>query len=127
MIDRAKAPTKIGTLKEISLFGNFQFPTSGSFASGMVSQSLAGIGKLAQKSKEQLQILSGRTTPIAGDTGAKVSEEVWQPTDGAVRGSCDGTETYSVKFIQQAAHTQEPPNLSPSIAICWFCSEKRRG
>lgn len=112
LIDRAKAPTRIGTLKDVSLFGNFQFPTNGSFASGMTLQSLAGIGKVLQKSKEQLDVLSGRHGPIAGRTGAKVSDEVWRPTDLPVSGSCEAGDTYAVRFIQQECQTPVPPSLS---------------
>ena len=43
-IDRSKAPKKMGTLKDISLFGNFIFPTDGEYAGGLITQSLAGLG-----------------------------------------------------------------------------------
>ena len=48
-IDRSKAPKKMGTLKDISLFGSFAFPMDGEYASGLVAQSLAGVGKMVKK------------------------------------------------------------------------------
>lgn len=45
LIDRSKAPDKVGTLKDISLYGNFQFPTSGPNSGGLIARSLAGMGK----------------------------------------------------------------------------------
>ena len=45
LIDRSKAPEKLGTLKDISLFGSFEFPISGPNNGGLIACSLAGIGK----------------------------------------------------------------------------------
>ena len=42
-IDRSKAP------KDISLFGSFAFPMGGEYASGLVAQSLAGVGKMVKR------------------------------------------------------------------------------
>ena len=50
-----KAPKKIGTLKDISLFGNFAFPLEGEYAGGVVARSLAGTGKVSTKTKEHLR------------------------------------------------------------------------
>ena len=37
-------PKKVGTLKDISLFGSFIFPTEGQFVNGLQMRPLAGIG-----------------------------------------------------------------------------------
>ena len=58
LIDRSKAPGKIGTLKDISLFGSLKFPRNGPNAGGIVAQSLAGQGTSLSKSKAQVQTLS---------------------------------------------------------------------
>ncbi|KAK3742378.1 hypothetical protein QZH41_002603 [Actinostola sp. cb2023] len=42
IIDRARAPKKMGTFKEISHFGHFQFPLTGEFEGGVVAMSVAG-------------------------------------------------------------------------------------
>ena len=49
VIDRSKAPEKLGTFKDISLFGSYEFPTSGPNTGGVVARSLAGIGKESKK------------------------------------------------------------------------------
>ena len=54
IIDRSKAPAKVGTFKDISLFGNFKFPTDGQYQSGITAQSLAGLGKTVSKTKAQV-------------------------------------------------------------------------
>lgn len=69
IIDRRKAPDKLGTLKDISLFGSFEFPTAGPHSGGLVCRSLAGTGKELKKTQQQLQTLANRTNPIAGTTG----------------------------------------------------------
>ena len=53
LIDRSKAK-KVGTLKDISLFGSFIFPTEGQFASGLQMRPLGGIGNSSSKKKEQI-------------------------------------------------------------------------
>ena len=50
-IDRIKVAQKLGALKDISLFGSFEFPSSGSNSGGLVACSLAGIGKELKKKK----------------------------------------------------------------------------
>ena len=52
-IDRIKAAQKLGTLKDISLFGSFEFPSSGSNSGGLVARSIAGIGKEFKKLKKE--------------------------------------------------------------------------
>lgn len=49
-IDRSKAK-KVGTLKDISLFGNFTFPVEGALSGGIILRSLAGMGQTISKTK----------------------------------------------------------------------------
>ena len=65
-----------------------------------MAQSLAGQGKSLSKTKPQCEILSSRRLPIAGATGASVTEQMWQPSDEAVDVQCAQSEAYSVKFLQ---------------------------
>ena len=98
-IDRRKAPDKVGTLKDISLYGNFQFPTSGQYSGGLVARSIAGVGKELKKTKGQVQALASRSRPIAGSTGATTTEELCvTATD---RRNPSGMP-YSIRFIQHA-------------------------
>ena len=103
IIDRLKAK-KVSTLKAISLFENFTFPTEGKFKDGLVLRSLAGTGKTICKTKEQISQLSRRQVPIARATGAKTSEE--QPTPEPVECTSPFTssnrESCAVRFIQHA-------------------------
>ena len=71
-----KASEKPGTFKDISLFGSFEFPTSGPNTGGVIARSLAGIGKESKKTEQQLKSLANRRSPIAGATGAVTSEEI---------------------------------------------------
>lgn len=115
LIDRSRAPSKIGTLKDISLFGSFTFPITGPYAAGIVLRSLAGIGRVLNKTAAQLRALSSRTacTPIARNTGASVSDDCWQPSVHARQSS--RSEPYSVCFLQQATETNPtvPSHLVP--------------
>ena len=58
VIDRNKAPEKLGTFKDISLFGNYEFPTSGPNTGGVIARSLAGTGKESKKTEQQLKSLA---------------------------------------------------------------------
>ena len=111
LIDRSKAPEKLGTFKDISLFGSYEFPTSGPNSGGVVARSLAGIGKESKKTQQQLKSLANRTSPIAGATGAVTSEEIplLQGTPG--RSGNGSQEVYSVRFVQ---HEMEHPRSSDS-------------
>jgi len=51
LIDREKAPKKMSTLKDITLYGSFKFPLEGDHAGGLVARSLAGVGKEVIKTK----------------------------------------------------------------------------
>ena len=48
-IDRSKAPKKMVTFKDISLFGNFIFPIEGEYEGGIIATSLAGEGKVSKE------------------------------------------------------------------------------
>lgn len=99
LIDRSKAPEKLGTLKDISLFGSFEFPTAGPYSGGLIARSLAGTGKEMKKTQQQLQSLAYRSNPIAGATGAVTSEEI--PVSPVNPGNeSSSQELYSVRFIQ---------------------------
>lgn len=113
MIDRSKAPGKVGTFKDISLFGSFKFPSNGSYAGGITTQSLAGQGKCISKTKAQVQSLSMQSSPLAGSTGAIVTEDMWQASDQTVEVHCTQNESYSVKFIQFSPVTPEEQILTP--------------
>ena len=63
-IDRSKAPKKMGTFKDISLFGNFIFPLVGEYAGGVIARSLAGTGKVSKKTKDHLRKISSRCSPL---------------------------------------------------------------
>ena len=114
VIDRTKAPGKIGTLKDISLFGSFKFPCNESNAGGIVAQSLAGQGKSVSKTKPQVQALSMRSMPLAGATGATVTEDMWQPSDQTVDVNTNSqNDSYSVQFIQLSSASPEELVLVP--------------
>ena len=114
IINRSKAPAKMGTFKDVSLFGSFKFPSSGPYSGGIIAQSLAGRGKSVSKTKAQVQSLACRRVPIAGATGCAVTEEMWRPSDEAVDGQCPaGTDSYSVKYIQLASDVHGDADLRP--------------
>ena len=119
-IDRTKAPNKVGTLKDISLFGNFQFPTLGQYSGGLIARSLAGAGKELKKTKAQVQALASRSCPIAGATGATTTEELYlSSTD---RGNYSG-EPYSIRFIQHATEPVIPVNMVPAEGLTTHIAE----
>lgn len=106
LIDRTKAPEKLGTLKDISLYGSFEFPTTGQHSGGLIARSLAGIGKELKKTQQQLRSLSNRSLPIAGATGAVTCEEI--PISPVNFGNeSSRQELYSVRFIQHEDHSPE--------------------
>ena len=96
-IDRSKTPEKLGTLKDISLYGSFQFHPCG----GLIAHSLAGIGKELKKTKA----LSNRTHPVAGSTGATTNEDI--PLSCSTANSNE-FPNYGVNFIQHATSAQQP-------------------
>ena len=101
LINRSKAPDKVRTLKEISLYGNFQFPTSGSYSGGLLARSLTGMGKELKKTKLQIQSFANCTHPIAGATGASTSEEICCEAPSEAPHASE--ESYNVRFVQHAA------------------------
>jgi len=113
VIDRTKAPGKVGTFKDISLFGNYTFSSDG----GMAAQSLAGIGKLTKKTKVQVQTIAMRSEPIAGASGATTSDDMLRQSDERVDGQLEDGEMYSVKFVQlglELSTTTAIDNPSPT-------------
>ena len=117
VIDRSKAPEKLGTFKDISLFGSYEFPTSGPNSGGVVARSLAGIGKESKKTEQQLKSLANRRSPIAGATGAVTSEEIpdLQGTPSACRSGNSSQEVYSVRFIQHEMEHQMSSDSSEMV------------
>ena len=113
VIDRSKAPGKVGTFKDISLFGNFKFPTDGPYQGGITAQSIAGYGKVVSKTKVQMQTISLSSAPIAGATGATTANDVWRPSDERVDGQHEGGDTYSVQFIHLTSDATENSSLTP--------------
>ena len=109
LIDRSKTPDKVGTLKDISLYGNFQFPMSGPNSGGLIARSLAGMGKEMKKTKVQIQGLANRTCPIAGATGPSTSEEICCEAASATPHTITSEEPYSVRFVQHAVAEQVLP------------------
>ena len=53
-IDRSKAPKKMGTLKDVSLFEIFTFPTDGEYGGGIFAKSMVGVGRELGKTKVQV-------------------------------------------------------------------------
>ena len=101
-IDRSKTPEKLGTLKDISFYGSFQFQPCG----GLIARSLVGIGKEFKKTKQQLQVLSNRTRPVAGSTGETTNEDI--PLSSCSTANRNDCPNYSVNFIQHANSAQQP-------------------
>ena len=99
----------MGTLKDISLFGSFSFPLDGEYAGGIVARSLAGTEKELKKTKMQVQSLSGRQVPLAGQTGATIQQEVSSDVRAEPQPS-NPSEDYSVQFIQHAAELAVTPD-----------------
>jgi len=110
-IDRSKAPKKMGTFKDISLFGNFVFPLEGEYAGGVIARSLAGTGKLSKKTKEHLRKVSSRCSPLAGSTGASVSSELPQGSDEQLHSTSSQGDVYSIRFINHAPEPIQFPSL----------------
>lgn len=75
-IDRSRAPKKMGTLKDVSLFGNFTFPTDGEYGGGIIAKSMAGVGRELRKTKAQVQKTASRESCLAGATGSSISNEL---------------------------------------------------
>jgi len=113
IIDRSKSE-KVGTVKDISLFANVAFPKEGAFKGGIILRPLAGMGKTTSKSQQQMSQISGRKEPIAGSTGATVTEVEMDPEPASTETS-SSDESYAVRFIQHSCTNQQSlPSLSPS-------------
>ena len=117
-IERSRAPKKMGTFKDISLFGNFIFPLQGEFAGGIIAHSLAGIGKVVKKTKAQIQKITTRNSPMAGSTGSSISSQLPVPqTREEGLQSLSSQEVYSVRFINHAPEPLQSPSFFPSGRI----------
>lgn len=116
IIDRSKAK-KVTTLKDISLFGNFTFPTEGKFANGIQLRTLAGIGNVVSKTKAQISQLSGQRNPIAGATGALMTEEqpAAEPLECPTAFPTSRNEDYAVRFIQHAPEQSVASSLHSTV------------
>jgi len=128
IIDRSKA-RKVGTLKDISLFGNFTFPTEGQFASGVQLRSLAGIGTVVNKTQAEIERLSGRQIPVAGATGASTSEEepAPEPSQCPTQFPASRHEGYALKFIQHAPEQSVVASLHPIVVDQYLQERLERG
>ena len=110
-IDRSKAPKKMGILKDISLFGSFAFPMDGEYASGLVAQSLAGVGKMVKKTKVQVKKLASRESCLAGVKGSSISSELPEPLERQSAVSTQPQDVYTIRFINHAPKTVLAPTL----------------
>ena len=117
-IERSRAPKKMGSFKDISLFGNFIFPLQGEFAGGIIAHSLAGIGKVVKKTKAQIQKITTRNSPMAGSTGSSISSQLPVPqTREEGLQSLSSQDVYSVRFINHAPEPLQSPSFFPSGRI----------
>ena len=112
LIYRSTAPEKLGTMKNISLFGSFEFPQTGPYAGGLVMRSLAGAGKTSEKTQAQLWAMSARINPIAGARGATTAEEMPGVVGNTVLQTPD--EIYSVRYIQHSSDAAHPVSGQPA-------------
>lgn len=79
-----------------------------------MAQLLAGQGKSVSKTKAQVQALSMRSVPLAGATGAIVTEDMWQASDQTVDVNTNTqSDSYSVQFIQLSSATPEELVFAP--------------
>ena len=109
-IDRSKSPKKMGTLKDVSLFGSFAFPMDGEYASGLVAQSLAGVGKMVKKTQVQIKKkLASRESCLAGATGSSISSELPEPLERQSAVSIQPQDVYTIRFINHAPETVLAP------------------
>ena len=124
-IDRSKTPEKLGTLKDISFYGSFQFQPCG----GLIARSLVGIGKEFKKTKQQLQVLSNRTRPVAGSTGETTNEDI--PLSSCSTANRNDCPKLQCKF--HSACQLSPTASNPLLQAChssnsavhsvWICFE----
>ena len=95
-IDRSKAPKKMGTLKDVSLFGNFTFPTDGEYVGGIFAKSMVGVGQELGKTKVQVQKTASRESYLAGATRSSISNELPQTLERDSQVS-PSLELYSIR------------------------------
>lgn len=83
-------------------------------------RSLAGVGTSISKTRDQIKQLSGRDVPIAGGTGAKVSED--QPAVEPIlcpNPFSSNGESYAVRFIQHSPEQPPAPSLQHLDVDCY--------
>lgn len=107
VIDRSQAPKNVGTLKDISLYGSFSFPTEGEHTGGIIARSLCNAGKVLKKTKAQVRALC---TPTAGQTGSSVKELL--PSQTPYNNSLAPDSNYCIRFIQHAPEPAVLPKVS---------------
>lgn len=96
------------------MYGSYSFPTSGTHEGGLIARSLAGAGKKMEKTKVQLQKLSGREVAIAGESGASVSEEFpLSASTGNNESNCPSHLSYTVNFIQHPPEGSSVVSMKP--------------
>ena len=95
-IDRSKTPKKMGTLKDVSLFGNFTFPADGEYGGGIFAKSMVGVGLELGKTKVQVQKTASRESCLAGATGSSISNELPQTLERDSQVS-RSSELYSIR------------------------------
>ena len=111
-ICRENAPEKVGTLASITNFGSFSFPTSGQFRGGLIAQSLAGVGKSLNKTGDQMRILSGKATGVAGKTGVSVDDlNSISLSDSSQSAASEDHTAYSVEFVKLSYEAALKPTL----------------
>ena len=128
VIDRSKA-TKVGTLKDISLFGNFTFPTEGEFVNGLQLRPLAGVGNIVSKTMAQISQLTGRRSPIAGATGASTSgdQPAAEPVECTTPFPALRNEGYAIRFIHHAPEHAAVSSLRPIVADQYLSQRLQTG
>ena len=128
VIDRSKA-TKVGTLKDISLFGNFTFPTEGEFVNGLQLRPLAVVGNIVSKTMAQISPLTGRRSPIAGATGASTSgdQPAAEPVECTTPFPALRNEGYAIRFIHHAPKHAAVSSLLPIVADQYLLQRLQTG
>ena len=89
------------------------FPLTGPYKDGHHSKITDLVKENVWARRRHKLSLSSQTLPIAGGTGASVTEDVWKPSDQTVDGQVVHNELYSVKFIQLSSATPEDAVPSP--------------
>ena len=102
IIDRSKVPEKLGTLKDISLYGSFV-----SIFWWVGCQIIGRDWKRAEEDPRTTPILSNRSCQIAGSTGAATTDDIPFPSNNITQQNQHQTN-YSVNVVQHASEQQQP-------------------